>query len=142
MDTTREYKIGDFAKLVGLTTFTLRYYENEGLIQPHRNRNGRRFYTTQDSRWVGFLLHLKGTGMTMTELKQYVQLRAQGDQTIAQRKALLRQVQTRCRNEIAERKANLTILNHKIDWYDGKLTHEISDDESFADYLKKFNENS
>ncbi|WP_367370053.1 MerR family DNA-binding transcriptional regulator [Latilactobacillus curvatus] len=29
-----QYKIGEFAKLVGLSTYTLRYYEDQGLIMP------------------------------------------------------------------------------------------------------------
>ncbi len=84
-----QYKIGEFAKLVGLSTYTLRYYEDQGLIMPQRDAAGVRFYTLEDVKWVGFILHLKGTGMRITELKQYVALRAQGDATIEARKALL-----------------------------------------------------
>ena len=71
-----EYKIGEFAKLVGLSSFTLRYYEKEGLIKPQRNVSGLRYYTKADIKWVGFLLHLKGTGMRITEIIKYVELRA------------------------------------------------------------------
>ncbi|TPR42987.1 MerR family transcriptional regulator [Apilactobacillus micheneri] len=131
-----KYSIGEFANKVGLTTYTLRYYEKEKLILPKRDENDRRYYTEQDIKWVGFLLHLKGTGMLMNEIKEYVQLRAQGDSTIKIRRELLSKVQHRSLAQIEEMKMHLKILSHKIDWYDGKLDKSI--DESFADYLKRF----
>ncbi|MBW1605085.1 MerR family transcriptional regulator [Lactobacillus sp. Sy-1] len=133
----QKYSIGEFASLVGLTTYTLRYYEKEGLIIPSRDGNDRRYYTDQDIKWIGFLLHLKGTGMSMEEIKHYVQLRAQGDGTIAQRRKLLATVKERSLAQIREMQANLTVLSHKIDWYDGKLNHTVSED--FEHYLQRFN---
>ena len=116
-----QYKIGEFAKLVGLSTYTLRYYEDQGLIMPQRDASGVRFYTLEDViKWVGFILHLKGTGMRITELKQYVALQAQAEA------------------ELAERQANLQILTRKIDWYDGKLDQSIDQVESFETYLQRF----
>lgn len=133
-----QYKIGEFAKLVGLSTYTLRYYEDQGLIMPQRDAAGVRFYTLEDVKWVGFILHLKGTGMRITELKQYVALRAQGDATIEARKALLQKTKAQAEAELAERQANLQILTRKIDWYDGKLYQSIDQAESFETYLQRF----
>lgn len=53
------YKIGAFSKKVGLPNSTLRYYEDEGLIKPHYDDNGQRYYTDADIKWIGFILHLK-----------------------------------------------------------------------------------
>lgn len=133
-----QYKIGEFAKLVGLSTYTLRYYEDQGLIMPQRDASGIRFYTLEDVKWGGFILHLKGTGMRITELKQYVALRAQGDATIEARKALLQKAKAQAEAELAERQANLQILTRKIDWYDGKWDQSIDQVESFETYLQRF----
>lgn len=135
---TKHYKIGEFAKLVGLSTYTLRYYENEGLVVSQRDENGIRFYTDEDIKWLGFLLHLKDTGMKLNDLKSYVKWRAQGDGTIAKRRALLKRMQEESEAEIREREANLEVLRRKIDWYDGKLDQSISHSETFEDYLKRF----
>ena len=40
-----EYKIGEAAKLLGLTTQALRFYEQEGVITPRKSENGTRYYT-------------------------------------------------------------------------------------------------
>ncbi|WP_310648249.1 MerR family transcriptional regulator [Bombilactobacillus bombi] len=138
----KTFTIGEFAQLVGLSTYTLRFYEQEGLIIPKRDDANRRYYTEQDVSWLGFLLHLKGTGMTMSEMKEYVTWRAEGDQTIAKRKQLLEKVRQRANKQISDLQHNLEIVNHKIDWYDGKLQCTISDDESFAQYLQKFKKES
>ena len=135
----KHYRISEFAKLVGLSAYTLRYYEDQGLILSHRDENGVRYYTIEDVRWVGFILHLKGTGMRLNELKRYVQLRAKGDATIAERRAMLQKVKDDAEAEIAERQMHLKVLDHKIAWYDGKTGHTIPDTESFHDYLQKFN---
>ncbi|KRN04640.1 MerR family transcriptional regulator [Holzapfeliella floricola] len=133
--------IGQFSELVGLSTYTLRYYENEHLIVPKRDDNNRRFYTQDDVKWLGFLLHLKGTGMTMSEIKTYVQFRAQGDSTNRKRQKLLEEVKKRALDQIAETKRNLEVISHKIDWYDKKENAVIDEDESFENYLEKMKNN-
>ncbi|MDV3522842.1 MerR family transcriptional regulator [Bacillus subtilis] len=45
---TIPYSIGEFANIIGLTTSTLRYYEKEGLLTPHRNDHNIREFTDQD----------------------------------------------------------------------------------------------
>jgi len=138
--TEKRYRIGEFSKLVGLSAYTLRYYEDQGLILSQRDDNGVRYYTEEDIRWVGFILHLKGTGMRLNDLKRYVRLRAEGDSTIAERRAMLQKVKDDAEADIAELQMHLKVLGHKIDWYDGKTAHEIDDSESFLDYLQQFNE--
>ncbi|AVK61081.1 MerR family transcriptional regulator [Lactobacillus sp. CBA3605] len=132
------YSIGDFAKQVGLTAPTLRYYENEGLIEPHRLANGRRYYEPADINWVKFLLHLKGTGMSISELKQYVIWRAQGDATIPQRRALLQKVKNDFLVQFNEVQHHLQILNDKINWYEEKEAGVTTDHETFETYLNRF----
>ncbi|MFC6163643.1 MerR family transcriptional regulator [Lactiplantibacillus dongliensis] len=135
--TATHYTIGAFAKAVGLTAPTLRYYETEGLIEPHRLANGRRYYEEADIDWVKFLLHLKGTGMSISELKQYVQWRAQGDATIPQRLALLQQVKADFLVQFNEVQHHLQILNDKINWYEAKEAGLTADQESFRAYLQR-----
>jgi len=136
----RHYRIGEFAKLVGLSTYTLRYYEDQGLVKSQRDENGVRYYTDEDIRWVGFILHLKGTGMRLNDLKRYVRLRAEGDATIPERRAMLQKTKDDAEADIAELQMHLQVLGRKIDWYDGKVEHTIADSESFHDYLQRFND--
>lgn len=136
--TPERYAIGDFAKAVGLTAPTLRYYEKAGLIEPHRLENGRRYYEATDINWVKFLLHLKGTGMSISELQQYVAWRAAGDETIPQRLALLKHVKEDFLVQFNEVQHHLQILNDKINWYEEKEAGITQDHEDFSSYLQRF----
>ena len=131
------YTISEFEAQMGLTSSTLRYYENEGLIKPHRYENGRRYYTEDDVLWVKFINHLKGTGMTIGDLKQYIDWREQGDQTIAKRLKLLKKTKNNFLERFKDIQHHLQILNDKINWYEAKEAGLTSEKESFADYLKR-----
>jgi DNA-binding transcriptional MerR regulator len=106
--------------------------------EPKRYALGRRYYDDLDVKWVKFLLHLKVTGMSIEELKQYVKLQAQGDKTIPERLELLANEKEKCLVEIDQIQNNLMILNRKMAWYEGKPNGCISVDEDFERYLSKF----
>ncbi|MGN0777235.1 MAG: MerR family transcriptional regulator [Candidatus Ventricola sp.] len=44
----KQYKIGEVARLLGLSTQALRFYEQEGVIAPHKSENGTRYFTTAE----------------------------------------------------------------------------------------------
>lgn len=131
------YAIGEFAAKVGFSASTIRYYEHEDLLKSHREANGRRYFTDTDVNWVRFLLHLKGTGMSIQDLKQYVEWRAQGDKTIPNRLALLKETRSDFLEKYREVQHHLQILDDKIDWYQHKESGETTSVEPFADYLKR-----
>lgn len=63
-------QIGDVAKDLGLTTRTLRYWEEMGIIQSHqRPEGGSRAYTPYMVRRIRFILKLKTLGLTIKELQ-------------------------------------------------------------------------
>ncbi|AEB74029.1 MerR family transcriptional regulator [Lentilactobacillus buchneri] len=131
------YEIGEFAEIVGLSAPTIRYYENQGLLKARRTDNGRRYFTEQDIKWVKFLLHLKGTGMSINDLKKYVTWRAEGDQTIPDRLDLLKKTKADFMEEYRQVQHHLQILNDKIDWYEAKESGKDTGKEPFATYLQR-----
>lgn len=44
----KDYKIGEVAKLLGLTTQALRFYEQEGILNPRKSENGTRYFLVED----------------------------------------------------------------------------------------------
>ncbi|KAF4326081.1 hypothetical protein G195_000289 [Phytophthora kernoviae 00238/432] len=115
------YSIGEFAEIIGINKSTLRYYEMEGLLTPQRDGNNLREYTDQDIGWVRFLLHLKNSGMSMVELKQYTEWRAMGEETMYDRVHLLEQRKGKVEQEIQALQENLDILNRKIMFYHDQI---------------------
>lgn len=99
----------------------LRYYEKEGLLTPERDENNVREYTENDIGWVRFLLHLKSSGMSITELKQYTKWRAIGEETILNRKKLLEKRKNLLAQQIQQMQESMNILNQKIEFYQDQL---------------------
>ena len=51
-------KIGEVAELLEITVRTIRYYEEEELLEPHRTDGGTRLYTEQHLARLKAILHL------------------------------------------------------------------------------------
>ncbi|MFG3704359.1 MerR family transcriptional regulator [Micromonospora sp. NPDC047670] len=110
--------VGEAAERVGLTTYTLRWYEQEGLVAPvGRDSAGRRRYTERDVDWLFLLTRLRRTGMPVRDMRRYAELARQGDGTLAARRALFEAHRARVLNRMAELEEDLKVLDYKIDHY-------------------------
>lgn len=111
------YSISTVANLTNLTTHTLRYYEKEGLLNNiSRDKNGIRTYNDNDIERINIINCLKATGMTISDIKNYLTLFDKGIETVAER-ALLFEIQ---KEEIIKQldilNKHLNTINYKI-WY-------------------------
>ncbi|SCL68725.1 MerR family transcriptional regulator [Micromonospora peucetia] len=110
--------VGEAAERVGLTTYTLRWYEQEGLVAPvGRDSAGRRRYTERDVNSLVLLTRLRRTGMPVRDMRRYAELARQGDGTLGTRRALFEAHRARVLTRMAELEEDLKVLNHKIDNY-------------------------
>ncbi len=110
--------IGALAAQSGLSTHTLRYYEQAGVLKPAaRAPNGHRRYRADDLAWLAFVMRLKDTGMPLVEIRHYAQLRAKGDATTAARLALLEAHRARLAARMAALAQSQAALDQKIGWY-------------------------
>jgi len=67
-------KIKQFAEKYQLTTDTVRYYEKEGLLHPHKLDNGYRVYDDTCENTIKLILVLRQLGFTLQEIKQLLML--------------------------------------------------------------------
>ncbi|WP_089176360.1 MerR family transcriptional regulator [Bosea sp. AS-1] len=111
-------KIGELARRSGLSTHTIRYYEQIGLLPyADRNQSRHRDYDASILVWIEFLDRLKTTGMPIREMLRYAALRAEGAGTEGQRRDLLKRHREQVRAHVAELNACLLVLDAKIDGY-------------------------
>jgi len=112
-------KIAEVSEKYGLSVDTLRYYERVGLI-PHVNRNegGIRDYNELDLRRVDFIKCMRGAGLPVEVLIEYVGLVQQGDKTIEARKEILIEQRDLVAARLEEMQKTLDLINHKIDVYE------------------------
>ena len=84
------YTMMQVCRELDMTYQTLKYYCNEGLIpNVKRDENNRRIFDEKDVKWIKDLTCLKRCGMSIQEMKEYLELCLQGESTIMQRKELL-----------------------------------------------------
>ncbi|RSD26763.1 MerR family transcriptional regulator [Mesobacillus subterraneus] len=68
------YCISDLAEEFGITTRTIRYYEELGLLKPSRTEGGRRIYSSSDLARLKLVLRGKRFGFSLEEIKEMVLL--------------------------------------------------------------------
>jgi DNA-binding transcriptional MerR regulator len=110
--------VSEAAERVGLTTYTLRWYEQEGLLDPvGRDAAGRRRYTEADVSWLMLLTRLRRTGMPVRDMRRYADLARQGEATVGARRRLFEQHRERVLARIAALNEDLQVLDYKIKIY-------------------------
>lgn len=64
-------QIGEVAEMLGVTTRTIRYYEEFGIMEPpQRLEGGMRIYGKEDITRLKFILKLKELGITLKEMQE------------------------------------------------------------------------
>ncbi len=118
-------KIAEVSKKMNLSQDTLRYYERIGLIPPvKRNSSGIRDYTENDIGWVEFIKCMRGAGLSIESLIEYVKLFEKGDKTARARKDILFEEREKLIERINSMQETLERLNKKIESYEKCLKKE------------------
>ncbi len=112
-------KIAEVSKQFDISADTLRYYERVGLMTPvRRTPSGIRDYSEHDCARIQFIKCMRGAGMSIEALIEYMGLIAEGDSTIQQRIALLEEQRDLMRQRVAEMQAGIDKLDYKIANYE------------------------
>lgn len=112
------YSIKAMASKANLSPNVLRYYEKEGLL-PHvmRTKGGIRHYSDEDLEWLSLICCLKNTGMSISQIREFVSLSQQGPETLRERCALLIAHRRGVEEHIGELYRHLEKVAHKIACY-------------------------
>ena len=83
LDNSEEYiSIGNLARSIGITTRTLRYYEEMGIMNPPwRLEGSSRVYSAADVRKLKFILKLKELGLSIKEMQELDAVYAEARET-------------------------------------------------------------
>jgi DNA-binding transcriptional MerR regulator len=111
--------IGQVAETIGVSTHTLRYYEQAGLIRAvGRTQARHRLYSPADLDWLQFVMRLKATGMPIAGMQAFAALRAEGQPTVGARRDMLVAHRDAVLARIAELQVNLGAIIDKIAYYE------------------------
>lgn len=111
------YTVGEMAKRLGVAPSTLRYYDKEGLLPfVERSDGGIRLFKQADFEWLQTIECLKKTGMQLTDIKRFIEMAMQGDETIDERLELIIKQKQAVKHQIEELGKTLKTLEFKT-WY-------------------------
>lgn len=117
------YTMMQVCRELDMTYQTLKYYCNEGLIpNVKRDENNRRIFDEKDVKWIKDLTCLKRCGMSIQEMKEYLELCLQGESTIMQRKELLTKKRAALLDSIKELEDSVAYIDWKQNFYDEVLS--------------------
>ena len=112
------YTMMEACRETDMTYQALKFYCNEGLVpNVKRDKNNRRVFDERDAKWIRDLVCLKKCGMSIQEMKEYLQLCLQGEATIPRRQELLAKKQEELRASIRELEDSIAYIDFKQDFY-------------------------
>ncbi len=111
------YTVGEMAKKLGVAPSTLRYYDKEGLLPfVERSDGGMRVFRDEDFEWLQVIGCLKKAGMKLCDIKTFIEMAMQGDETIDKRLELITEQKKEVEAQLATLQKTLTTLEFK-EWY-------------------------
>lgn len=111
------YTIGEMAKRLGVPASTLRYYDKEGLLPfVERSNSGIRMFKDSDFEWLQIIGCLKKTGMSLRDIKNFIEMAMEGDSTIDNRLELIIEQKHSVQKQIDELNGTLKTLEFK-EWF-------------------------
>lgn len=115
-------QIGELAKKLGITTRTIRYYEEIGLMgSPERLGGGTRTYSREDVLRLKFILKLKELGITLNEMQELAKNFDTNQQTFGKITPKLLEILDAHIGKIDQKIANLASLRKEIVDYRGRI---------------------
>lgn len=119
------YTVKEVAELLGVSVHTVRYYDDNGLIPgTKRNAANQRLFDDLEVEWLYVSLTLKNTGLSMKDVKHYIELYGRGDSTLPERYEIMKKQKEKTIQEMEELKLRLAVLDRKIDHYEKLLEGE------------------
>ena len=117
------YTMMQVCRELNMTYQTLKFYCNEGLVpNVKRDDNNRRIFDEKDVKWIKDLSCLKKCGMSIQEMKKYLELCLQGESTIIPRKEMLKKKHEELRAHIKELEDSVAYIDWKQNFYDEVLS--------------------
>ena len=117
------FTMKDVCKQVNMPYETLKFYCNKGLVpNVKRDNNNYRIFDENDVAWIKSLICLKNCGMSIQEMKEYLDLCLEGPSTIPQRKVILDKKREELLGKVAVLQKSIDYIDWKQGFYDDVLS--------------------
>lgn len=122
------YSIGEVANITGIAISTLRYYDREGMFPDIKRSNGGiRVFSEKEIGAIRVIECLKTTGMSIKEIKEFLNWCTQGDESLPKRREMFYNRMQAVQKQIDELNAAMNILKYKCWYYDTAIAAGTED---------------
>ena len=116
------YSMKQACEKTGLTYDTLKFYCNEGLVpNVKRAPNNYRIFDDNDISWINSLSCLKNCGMSIQEMKEFMELCLAGKSSIPRRQEVLAVKLTQLRDKMQQLQTSIDYIHKKQQFYNDVL---------------------
>lgn len=112
------YTIGEVSEITGLPVSTLRYYDKQGFFPDLQRTSGIRKFSDKEIEILRVVECLKKSGLSIGDIKLFIDWCAQGADTFSQRKQLLERQREKVETEILHLNKVLDMLKFKCWFYE------------------------
>ena len=117
------YTTKEACEQVGISYETLKFYCKEGLVpNVKRDKNNYRIFDEKNIAWLN---GLRKCGMSLKDMKLYMNYCLEGPSTIPQRKDMLNKSRESLLNKINELNKCIDFIDNKQSFYDDVLTGKV-----------------
>lgn len=113
MSVNKYYTITELTREFGVSTRTLRFYEDEGLIHPER-RGRTRLFRQADRRLIQEILRGRRIGFTIAEIREIIQVYKDPPGEMGQLKLLMKRVEEK-RGELRQKRKDIEDTLNELD---------------------------
>jgi DNA-binding transcriptional MerR regulator len=107
------YSIGDLSREFGVTTRTIRFYEDQGLLSPNRNGQNR-IYLARDRVRLKLILRGKRLGFSLKEINKLIELYDAPEGEAGQLRSFIEKIRAR-RTELLVQKDDIEHVLDELD---------------------------
>ncbi|GFP77213.1 MerR family transcriptional regulator [Clostridium fungisolvens] len=135
------YTVKEIAKLLDMTEHTVRYYTDMGLVPSlKRDKNGNRLFDEQSKNWLIGIKNLRGSGMSIQAVKDYVDLCLKGESTIEIRYEIILEQKKKVEEQLKEMNERYKYIENKVTWYLDIMNHRIPDNSNPGEWSTSISE--
>ncbi|WP_394886089.1 MerR family transcriptional regulator [Clostridium butyricum] len=122
------YTVKEIADILNMTEHSVRYYSDMGLIPSlKRNSNGNRIFDEESKNWLIGIKNLRGSGMSIKSIKEYVDLCLQGDSTVEKRYEIILEQKKQLEEKLNEMNEQYQYIEKKSKLYMDIMNKGIQD---------------
>ena len=127
-DRTPKYTVKEVAGIMELSPYTVRYYENAGLVPGVDRSDGNiRLFSDYSLNWLRLVHCLRATGLPIDGVRRYIELCAKGDASIPERAEIIFAQEKSLRRQLKTLNRQMEVLKYKKHVYEELLAGRDTD---------------